>query len=250
MICISLLVWVYLEKNKDTIAGTLLSIATLAKISPGLLGIFFIVQKKYKAVAATVIATMIICGVTYFVFGTKVWHDFIFYHLSNVQTGRALAFLADSSDSIKFNQAPFGIPFKLSALGIFDIGWKEARWVGNIYTVFLFIITSFAAIRKGSPQFRLTIWISVMMFASLRSPFAAPFVLLTVSFLLLLLVCELRSIRSIFLFIVVFILFSLQFPIANTKIAIGYSLVRVILLYTFLLWILFRRERPFGFSRV
>ncbi|MCB1179185.1 MAG: DUF2029 domain-containing protein, partial [Leptospiraceae bacterium] len=182
-ISISLLVWAYLEQNKNTISGTLLSIATLSKISPGILGIIFLVQKKYKAVLFTIISAIIICGITYLVFGGKVWSDFIFYHMPNVQTGRALSFLAETDQSIEFNIAPFGIPFKLSALGILNIGWEEAKLAGNIFTLFLIIITIFAGFRKGSPQFRLAIWTSILMFASLRSPYAAAFVMLTISFL-------------------------------------------------------------------
>ncbi|MCB1180185.1 MAG: hypothetical protein KDK36_21585, partial [Leptospiraceae bacterium] len=52
-----------------------------------------------------------------------------------------------------------------------------------------------------------------------------------------------NSLRSIILYIIAFFLFSIQFPIPNSKIAIGVSLVRVILLYIFLLWIIFRKEK-------
>ncbi|MCB1159578.1 MAG: DUF2029 domain-containing protein, partial [Leptospiraceae bacterium] len=245
-ISISLLVWAYLEKNKNAISGTLLSIVTLSKISPGILGIMLVFQKKYKAILSVIISTIIICGITYLVFGGKIWNDFIFYHIPQVQTGRALSFLAESEQNIEFNIAPFGIPFKLRALGILNIGWKEAKTASNIFSIFLLIITILAAFRKGSPRFRLTIWISILMFGSLKSPYAAAFVMLTVSFLFLILVCELKSVKSIVLYIIAFILFSFHFPISNPKIAIGVSLIRVSMLYIFLLWIIFRKEKPSG----
>jgi hypothetical protein len=46
-----------------------------------------------------------------------------------VQSGEALLFLAGSTREIAFNLAPFGIPFKLDALGLADWGWAEANSV-------------------------------------------------------------------------------------------------------------------------
>ncbi|MCB1193730.1 MAG: DUF2029 domain-containing protein, partial [Leptospiraceae bacterium] len=242
-ISLCLLIWVYSEKNKFSLSGTLLAIATISKIFPGLLGVLFIIQKQYRIILATIVAAIAICGISYIVFGSKIWHDFIFYHLPHVQTGRALSFMVDGDQNIEFNLSPFGIPFKLAALGIFNFSWNEAKIFGNIFSIFLLGIGIIAGRKKGSPQFRLSTWIALVMFASLRSPFAGAFVILTVSFLLLILVSEVNSIQSIIFFILAYIAFSLPIPVENSKVAIGISFVRILLLYSFLLWIILRKEK-------
>jgi alpha-1,2-mannosyltransferase len=168
------------------------------------------------------------------VLGTKVWRDFLFYHLPKVQSGEALRFLAGSTREIAGNLAPFGIPFKLGALGLEGWGWAEARLFGNFYTTLLLALAVLAGRNKGSPQHRLTVWLAIVMLASLRSPYAAPFVLSTMILLFLVLVAEVRSRWGLVAFVAIWATVSLPTPSSDPKAEISVSLARMVVIYAFL----------------
>ncbi len=241
-VALCLLCWVTLEKQRDGLTGTLLAAATLAKIFPGLLGVLLLMQKRWRAVGFTVLAAAAICALSVAVLGTKVWSDFLFYHLPNVQSGTALRFMAGTSREIAFNIAPFGVPFKLAALGLGSLGWAEARIIGNVYTLIVLVLAALAGRKKGSPAHRLTAWLAILLLASLRSPYAAPFILSTMVVLLLVLATELRSPRGVAALIATWVMFLMPMPIADAKGQIALSLVRTVPLYFFLVWAALRKD--------
>jgi hypothetical protein len=231
-----LLCWVALEKRQNGLTGALLAVATVAKIFPGLLGVVLLTQRRWRAVGATLIGAAALVGVSAAVLGTRVWRDFLFYHLPRVESGEALRFLAESPREIAFNVAPFGIPFKLAALGMVDWGWAEARTFGHVYTAVLFAVAVLVGRKKGAPQRRLSMWLALVMLASLQSPYAAPFVLSTAILLLLVLAAEVRSWQSTVAFVVIWAVMSLPLPMPHPKAEIAVSLARVIILYAFFFW--------------
>lgn len=237
------LCWVALEDRRDGLAGALLAAATLAKIFPGLLGVVLLGQRRWRAVGFTCLAAVALCALSAAVLGTKVWRDFLFYHLPHVQSGEALRFLSGSPREIAWNLAPFGIPFKLGALGLGAFGWVEARLCGNVFTALLFVLAALAARNQGSRRHRLIVWLAMVMLASLRSPYAAPFVLATMNLLYLVLAAEVRSRRDLAVFVAGWAMFSIPAPITDPTSAIAVSLIRQAWLYGFLAWAVLRRDR-------
>jgi hypothetical protein len=199
-------------------------------------------QRRWRAAAFTVLAAVALCALSVLVLGTGVWREFLFYHLPRVQSGEALRFLAASPREVAFNLAPFGIPFKLAALGLDGWGWDQARRFGNVYTAVVLVLAALAGRNAGSPQHRLTVWMAVVMLGSLRSPYAAPFVLSTLVVLFLVLAAEVRSRRGLWAFIAGCALFSLPTPFSDPRAAMATSLVRACLLYALLVWAALRRE--------
>ncbi len=170
------------------------------------------------------------------------WHDFLFYHLPRVESGEALRFMADSPREIAFNLAPFGIPFKLAKLGFGGFGWSQARLFGNAYTGILLVLAAVAGRRPGAPRYRFTVWLAILMLASLRSPYAAPFVLSTLVVLLVVLAAELRSRWGIAAFVAACALFTLSVSTHDPWTDILVSLVRTLALYAFLVWAALRKD--------
>lgn len=241
-VSLCLLCWVALERRRDGLTGALLAAATLAKMFPGLLGVLLLMQRRWRAAVFTALAAAVICALSVVVLGIKVWHDFFFYHMPNVQSGEAFRFMAESDQNIEFNLALFGTPFKLGALGFEGWGWGQARIFGNVYTVLLLGLAVLASRNKGGPQHRLTVWLALVMLGSLQAPYAALFVLVTVTLLLLVLVAEVRSRRGVLAFVGTWALFSIFPPGIDVKVAIAISLVRMAALYAFLVWAVLRRE--------
>ncbi len=240
-VAMCVLCWVALEKRRDHLAGALVAVTTLAKIHPGLLGVMLLAQRRWRAVGAAVAVALCLVALSMVVLGTPVWRDFLFYHLPKVQSGEALRFLAENRREIDGNLAPFGIPFKLAALGFANWGWAQARTFGNVYTLFLLGLAVLAGRNKGDPQHRLAVWIAVSMLASLRSPYAAMFVLSTAQLVFLVLAAEVRSRRTLAAFVVTWALFSLPLPLTNPDVTMAVSLARGVALLGFLSWVALRR---------
>ncbi len=242
-VALCLLCWVALQRRRDGLAGALLAAATLAKIFPGLLVVVLVLQRRWRAVAFTCLAGAALCALSVVLLGTHVWRDFIFYHLPKVQSGEALRFLASSTREVEYNLAPFGIPFKLRALGGEGLGrWAQARLLGTVYTALLLVLAALASRNRGGPAHRLMVWLAVVLFASLRSPYAAPFVLSTLVVLFLVLAAEISSRRTLAAFVGIVALFSIPTPGTNPQLLIAVSLARQVLLGAFLLWVVLRRE--------
>jgi hypothetical protein len=239
---ICLLCWVSLERRRDGLAGALLAAATLAKIFPGLLGVLLLVRRQWRAAGFTVAAAAAIGALSVAVLGTKVWSDFFFYHLPKVQSGEALRFMSETTKNIDFNLAPFGIPFKLGALGLEGWGWPQARMFGSVYTGIVMVLAVLAGRSQGSPRHRLTVWFALLMLGSLRSPYAAPFVLVTVIWQLLAMTAEVRSPRTLATFVGCVVMFLLPLPLPSPLATMASNLVRQCVLYVFLVWAVLRRD--------
>jgi alpha-1,2-mannosyltransferase len=244
IVALCLLCWVALERRRDGLAGVLLAVAILAKISPGLLGVLLLTRRRWRAVGVTVASAMALVALSVVVLGTQVWRDFLFYQLPKIQSGEALRFLAESDQNIRFNIAPFGIPFKLAALGLEGWGWAQARTFASVYTVLLLVLAALAGLNDGPPRHRLAVWLAIVMFASLRSPYAAPFVVTTVILLLLVMTAEVRSWGTAFAFAITYAIFSFPMPITDPWRAMAWSLTQVGLLYLLLLRVTLRRAQP------
>lgn len=243
-VSLCLVCWIALERRRDGLGGALLAIATLAKISPGLLGVLLLMQRRWRAVVFTVLVAVVVCALSAAVLGTKVWRDFFVYHMPRVQSGEAFRFMAESDLNIESNLAFFGIPFKLGALGLEGWGWGQTRIFSSVYTVLLLVLAVLASRNKGGPRHRLTVWLALVMLGSLHAPYAAAFVLVTVTLLLLILAAEVRSRRGVVAFVGTWALFSIFPPGIGVKVAIAISLVRMAALYAFLMWVVLRRESP------
>jgi alpha-1,2-mannosyltransferase len=243
-VALCLACWVALHRRRDGLAGALLAVATLAKIFPGLLGVLLLMHRRWRAAAFTVLAAAVVCALSVAVLGVGVWRDFVVYHLPHVDSGEALRFMARSTREIAFNVAPFGIPFKLQALGFAGWSWPQARLFGRLYTALVFALAVLASRNRGTPRHELTVWLAVVMLASLRSPYAAPFVLSTVCVLLAALVAEVRAWRGVAAIASVWALITVPTPSADPSILVGVSLVRVLVFDAWLVWVALRRERP------
>jgi hypothetical protein len=165
------------------------------------------------------------------------------YQLPLLSSGKALSFLA-REDSIAFNLAPFGIPFKLAFLGL-QIGdpWKVAKLVNQAFTVIIVIFTFFAARKNGPPQVRAVLWLTVLTLGTLRSPYAPAYVTFPLFWLLSLWSIEIRGAVGTILLAMVWVFLSATMPLSPTATVIA-SLVQQSVLMGLLVYAVFRKHEP------
>ena len=169
--------WVAFEREQNALGGGLLAFSSLSKFSPSLLVVVLLAQRRWRAALATLVAAVLICIATLPVVGLQTWVDFLSFHLPRVASGEAVGFFVLDKELILTNQSPFGLPFKLAALGLDGWGWDQARVFIHVYTVGLLGTATLSGLRAGSAEQRAIAWLCLAALASLRSPFAAPFVL-------------------------------------------------------------------------
>ena len=231
------------ETRRPAVGGALLAFATLSKISPGLLIVLLLLQRRFREVAWTAVFGLAFTLLGLAVFGTAPYHAFLTYELPGLSSGEAMTFLA-WPESVAINLAPFGLPFRLAQLGL-NLGdpWALGRLFNQVYTVALLGLTVLAARVGGGPAAKARVWAALLTLASLRSPLAPGYVLIPLLWLLSLEVARARGLRPVALPAMIWVL--LVIPLVGDSTA-----VRILLLAQQALAVgaammyLVRRERP------
>lgn len=193
VLVLAMLGMVAFESERPALGGALLAFSILAKISPGLLVVMLLVRRRFREVLWTAAFGLGFALLALAVFGSEPFEAFIRYQMPRLSSGEALSFLA-REDSVSINLAPFGIPFKLAALGahVADV-WKTAKVVNLAFTAAVVVVTVVAARRDTEPGERAMLWLAVLTFGTLRSPFAPPYVVVPALWLISLWAAEIRG---------------------------------------------------------
>lgn len=175
---------VLFAKGKHALGGAALAFAIVAKVSPAILLVYLLAQRKWKPLGWTAGFGAIYAVATYAVFGWGPWKQF----LSN-GTWQQLAsgeyhewVLVDRANQL-VNYSPFGLPYKIQIMG-WDFGdpTGPARLITDVYTLALVALVAVTALRvrrrvaagADGSRFRaenLAIWLAVLTLASFRAPF-------------------------------------------------------------------------------
>src|SRR5262249_41019167 len=141
VVIISVLAMVAFEKDRPVIGGALLAFAFLSKISPGVLGIVLLVQRRFRSAAWTAGFGVFFLALSVLTLGVAPMKFFLSDMLPRLSSGKAFAFMVDTPISILTNLSPFGLAFKLQLIGL-DVGdpWAIGPHIGRIYTGVLVIL--------------------------------------------------------------------------------------------------------------
>lgn len=184
VIAATLLALVAFETRRPALGGALLAFTTLAKISPGLLILVLLLQRRFREVAWTAAWGVAFTLAGAAAFGIDPYLQFVGYELPRLSSGEALTFLA-LPESVEINWSPFGIPFRLASFG-FDLGdeWALGRSFTKVYSLVLLGLTLVAARKGGGPAARAELWMALLTLGALRSPLAPGYVLVALLWLL------------------------------------------------------------------
>lgn len=142
VVVISVLAMVAFERDRPALGGALLAFTILSKISPGVLGIVLLAQRRFRCAAWTAGFGVIYLALSVLTIGVDPMKSFLAYTLPRLSSGVAFAFMDDDTFSILTNMAPFGLPFKLQLLGL-KMGdpWAVARRIAHVYSAVLVILS-------------------------------------------------------------------------------------------------------------
>jgi len=243
VVVLAMLAMVAFESKRPALGGAMLAFAIASKLSPGLLVIVLLVQRRYREVLWTAGFGLGFVLLSLLVIGPKPFETFLTYQLPMLSSGKALGFLADDAN-VPINLGPFGIPFKLAFLGVsVNDPWKAAKYINQIFTLAIIAITVIAARKNGPPQMQATLWLAILTLGTLRSPFAPIYIAFPVVWLLSVTSTEIRSVKGTIVLTLVWLVLSSPIPLPARQLAV-FTLVQQAVLLAFLMYSVFRKQVP------
>jgi len=152
--------------------GALLSFAIVSKIFPGILLVWLIVRRDWKAALWTAVWAAAWCGLGLAVFGPAPFSAFLGWQLPRIESGEAFPMLTRGGVQIAINHSITGAVLKLAALGVPAMTLVTARIASWLWT--LGLLAAVVWVGRGSSLTRLQqacCWLALLGLASLRSPF-------------------------------------------------------------------------------
>lgn len=183
---------VLFELRRNLLGGAALAFAIVAKVSPAILVVYLLAQRRWKPALWTGAWCGIYSAATYLVFGWEPWRQFLADGTwKRLASGEFHQWVLEQRSNQLVNYSPFGLPYKANIMG-WDIGdpTGPARLITNVYTLLLVVLVAVTALRlrrraaavTAEPRFRaeqVVVWLAVLTLASFRAPFG-PWVYITV----------------------------------------------------------------------
>lgn len=244
-VVISVLAMVALERAHTKVGGALLALAILSKLSPGILGIVLLGQRRWRAAAWAAAAGVVLFTLSILTIGVGPTRHFLTYTLPRIRSGEAFAFLADAPFSILTNMAAFGLPFKLQLLGVsVSDPWALARRIGNVYSAVL-VVLAIVAVRRGADRrSQAMVWMSLLVLAALQSPFAPGYTSIGLLWATMLLSVEIRSLHGGVVLTLVWLLIVIAPPFKAMSLLVVYSILQSALILGVPAWMILRSTNP------
>jgi alpha-1,2-mannosyltransferase len=184
VIAISALALPAFHKRYEWLGGALLGFAIVSKLFPGLLLVFLLMQKRWRAVCWTCGWMAAYCLTTALLFGLQPFEAFLSYQLPRLVSGEAFSFATAYLAPLVKNGSILGIPHKLTTLGLLANPAGVARVLVWAYTAAIVAVVLVAGRRRyvwrsddtvnfsGDWRVRLVrFWIVLLILGQLRSPF-------------------------------------------------------------------------------
>jgi hypothetical protein len=183
------------EARRDALGGSLLAAAVLAKIFPGVLLVWLLARRRFRALGWTLAFGAGFTLLALLVFGPDPFRAFFDYQLPRLASGQAFAF-AERPDVpvliVSRNFSVYGIAHKLRLLGVDAASPELGRALSWLWT-FVVLWVAWRARGAESRLARAELWLALLNLAALRSPVAPIYVVAASLWLLSLLAGEIRG---------------------------------------------------------
>ena len=169
IIAASMIAMVLFERQRLALGGAVLAFAIASKLFPGLLVVYLLARRRYRAVAWTAAFGLAYGLLTFMLLGWAPYGAFL-RHLPGLLSGEAFqAFRRDSAMAI--NLSIPGLVFKAKLFGIPGMSFTLSTIVGWIYMLVAVAATLLAGWRQVTDLRKPQIWMAILILATLRSPF-------------------------------------------------------------------------------
>ena len=240
---LSVLAMVAFDRERPVAGGALLALAILAKVSPGILGVVLLAQRRVRAAAFAAGFGALLLAFSLLCFGMNPITSFVSHALPKLGSGAAFPFM-ETESGILTNMSPFGIPFKLEYLGL-DVGdaWQLGPQIGHVYTLGLFLLAIVAARRGGDRRTQAVTWMSLLVLAALQSPFSPAYATLGLIWATTLLAVDVRRSRDGIALVFLLLLILVVPPGLDPAVQVVRSMIQTALLVGASIWLIVRKPR-------
>lgn len=242
-VVLSIIAMVAFDRGRLATGGAVLALTILGKVSPGILGIVLLVQRRIRSAAITAGFGVVFVALCVLRFGTSPIKSFVTYALPRLSSGKAFPFMA-TEVGILTNMSPFGFPFKLHFLGL-DVGdpWHLARRIAQLYTLALILLATVAARRQGDRRDQVVTWMALLVLAALQSPFAPGYVMIGLLWATTLLAVEVHRARDGLGLVLLWLLMLFVPPGLRPVTLAVQSMVQTVAIIGVSVWLIVRRPR-------
>jgi hypothetical protein len=169
VVALAMLAMVLFERRRSALGGALLAFALVSKLYPGLLLVYLLTRRDWRAVAWT---TAFAIGFTIASVLDTGWGPMAAFldHLPGLLGGEAFPAFRNPA-AIAINYSVPGLVFKLKLFGVPGMSFATAKLVGWAYTLIAVAATILAARRRLRDDDRPLVWMAILLLATLRSPF-------------------------------------------------------------------------------
>jgi alpha-1,2-mannosyltransferase len=157
------------ERRRWAPGGALLAYATVSKLYPGMLVVYLLARRQWRAAIWTAAFSGAIVLLSLLDTGWAPYAAFL-EHLPRVLGGEAFAAFRNSS-AVAINLSIPGIIFKLKLFGVPGMGFAAAKAVGWIYTLVVLGAIAVVARRGVHIGEAPAVWLAIVILSTLRSPF-------------------------------------------------------------------------------
>jgi alpha-1,2-mannosyltransferase len=169
IIAASLMAMVLFEKRRYAAGGALLGFAIASKLYPGLLVLYLLTRRQWRALAWTAAMGVGLVLLSVADTGWAPYTHFV-HHLPGLLGGEAFpAFRNPMAKAINYSVP--GLVFKLGLLGVPGMTFTVSKAVGWLFTIVAMALTWTAARRTLNEAEKPVVWTAIVILATLRSPF-------------------------------------------------------------------------------
>jgi hypothetical protein len=230
--------WLF-ERGRPAAGGLLLGYAIASKLYPGMLLLYLLMRRDWRALGWTTAAVALLTAISLIDVGWTPMAAFL-HHLPKILSGEAFPGLY-RPPAIAINESIPGLVFKLGLFGVPGMDFGAARVVGWLYTVVVIGATVWLAQRRHDRAYDPLAWIAILIMATLRSPFLpgyGAFPSLWLATLVVAVVWRRRALRTVTLALWVVLAVSLGqnsvWPPLNAVVTLAHTLAALVLVFAVL----------------
>jgi alpha-1,2-mannosyltransferase len=187
---LGIIAFVLVATGRALTGGAILAYATIGKIVPGILVLFLLTARRWRAVIYTAAFSLLLFAITIGVFGWRPVSDFVWYEMPKIASGEAFPQTERANTSL-VNLSVYGETVRLRWLfrGLFGGQWfgpEVGRPIASLYGIIVVLLTAAAgwfigqrtwlgpATQTSTPETRIRLAqlvLALLTLMAFRSPF-------------------------------------------------------------------------------